>query len=234
MALRLWTLILLTLCACAKEPKTYAFYSVDILFVVDNSGSMSTHQSRLADGIGQFTGEFMTRTNVLYRIGVVTTDNGTLQGSNPVVNRHTVGRDSVLAENLKVGTSGSPTERPLQYMREALETNEKFLRQEAKLVVIFLTDADDQSSGTATEYFDYLVNLKGGEENIYTLGAIIASSDTNPSCSRDGAAPVKLEEFLALTSRGQNNIIDLCSTDYGNALASAAVQIIGIVTNNYF
>ncbi len=46
---------------------------VDMLFVVDNSGSMSDEQAMLADSFQTFIDQFMLR-NVDFHIGIITTD----------------------------------------------------------------------------------------------------------------------------------------------------------------
>ena len=51
-----------------RDPK------VDILFVVDDSGSMSNHQTNLSSNIGRFLEAFFGRVSIDYHIGVVSTD----------------------------------------------------------------------------------------------------------------------------------------------------------------
>src|SRR5690349_494813 len=47
---------------------------VDILFVVDNSGSMGTHQQNLSANVSKFTQAFIKGSILDYNIGIVTTD----------------------------------------------------------------------------------------------------------------------------------------------------------------
>lgn len=110
--------------------------SLDILFVIDDSGSMGTHQDNLAKNIPQFTDEIFKTKFLDYHIGVISSTSyaggfgggtgaccGKLFGapppfgapfgtpSNPVyVDRKTPNADVVLSQNLIVGTNGSASE----------------------------------------------------------------------------------------------------------------------------
>jgi len=128
--------------------------SVDILFVVDNSGSMSTYQQNVADNMDQFVDEFSQLKLIDYHIGVITTDssdNGQLEGNPTYVEPSTVDGLRKLKNNLKVGINGSPTEELFGPTSKALSKrllggyNSGFYRQDAYLVVIFVSDAEDQS-----------------------------------------------------------------------------------------
>src|SRR4029078_9614293 len=64
----------------APDETTAAFYvtrDVDVLFVVDNSGSMAEEQIALTSAFGSFV-EVREQPGVVssYRIGITTTDNG--------------------------------------------------------------------------------------------------------------------------------------------------------------
>ncbi len=225
---------------------------VDILFVVDNSGSMSNHQRNLATNVAKFTSTF-TKSSVLdYNIGIVTTDMdgnswgnslpccGQLIGSSRVVNKNTPGADQILANNFLVGTNGSATEASFAPVMAALSApllngwNTGFLRPDASLVIIFLTDAEDQSVRVnATELYKFLLNLKLNDAaKILAYGVIVPTIDTM-RCQRDedGTTPKRIESFLSMVSNNKNNIMNICDPDYGTRLASMAKDIVDKVGN---
>lgn len=82
----------------------------------------------------------------------------------------------------KVGTAGNPSERPMDAMVEAVSPslegpggcNEGFLRENAILVVTFISDDPNvEDQNTAQETFDALVAAKGGDvDKIVMLGLI--------------------------------------------------------------
>ena len=120
---------------------------VDILFVVDNSGSMSGNQSQLAQNIETFMNVFIT-SGIHYNIGFITTDDATALG--PVVDP-TSSDPFTEIQNIidNIGTMGSPTEKGIEYAYEAMQSGNDFgpgsafWRYDAKLIVIFISDEDD-------------------------------------------------------------------------------------------
>ena len=139
--------------------------ATDILFVIDDSWSMSEEQSTLRDGLSAFIQTLATSPVANdFQIGVTTTsvvdfgatDDGT-SGGVLVPPRIMTASDPDLVTKFQaavlVGTSGASREQPFTAARRALEksvpggANEGFLRPGAKLAVIFLSDEDD-CSGT--------------------------------------------------------------------------------------
>lgn len=246
---------LLVLIACTKEaPKQYVPPThidekieddsnienfepiVDILFVVDNSGSMQYHQNNLISNLAYFTQEFTKKAFMDYHIGVVTTDMtggtwggsgtyaGKLVGSVRVVNRSTPAGDRVLGANLNVGINGSGSEESFSPVIAAITPplstgwNTGFYRPDAKLAIIFITDATDQSNLNENTFLSQLLALKKNDINqILAYGVLPASFD--PKCYTEEIRPANIERFLALVKKGGPNLMSLCSPTYGQELA---------------
>ena len=162
---------------------------VDILFVVDNSGSMREEQSSLAENFPEFIKVLQTIEGGLpnVHIGVISTDvgagrfsiatcrpngdNGNLQANAADTDCNTPGPEPFLvdvadtdgnrvtnyegdlAESFsciaKLGTEGCGFEQPLEAVRRALENNPAnagFIRPNAYLAIVFITDEDDCSA----------------------------------------------------------------------------------------
>ncbi len=152
---------------------------VDILFVIDNSGSMDTHQANLANNINQFISVFIQNSILDYNISVISTDNdntsspccGRFYGSpDKIVTKKTPNRELILDRLLRIGTRGSGSEVPFDTTVAAttpqlLATwNVDFLRDDASLIVIFITDADDQSRVSSMGLYSHLLALKKGDQ----------------------------------------------------------------------
>lgn len=135
---------------------------VDILFVVDNSGSMQEEQEKLRRNFSAFIEKLVQYDINDFQIGVVTTDmsdpaqQGRLQGEPRIIRSLSMSKSSVIQtflRNVNVGTTGTGYEKPLDAMRAALSQeltgsggyNKGFLRPGATLAVIFMTDEDDCS-----------------------------------------------------------------------------------------
>jgi len=145
---------------------------VDMLFCIDNSGSMDDKQKVLADSMNTFIGLFAAG-GVDYHIGIVTTDTDSTDAkywSNRLSGYVTPNRGRLLSRytekfltknsssvvdkmkaNAKVGTSGSGDEQCFNSMLYALEDamigaggyNEGFVRDDALLSMIVVSDEDE-------------------------------------------------------------------------------------------
>ncbi|MFZ3231378.1 MAG: hypothetical protein WA160_14305 [Pseudobdellovibrio sp.] len=155
-----------------QQASTFTPRKLDVLFVVDNSGSMSTSQANLVANFPSFINYFKNK-GYDFRIAVTTTDafygdqfisNGcTLCNVNQtkfragasglyIVDNNTSNLESVFTQNALVGTSGSGDERAFSSFKAALSSslNVGFHRADAFLSVIIVSDADDFSHDTIT------------------------------------------------------------------------------------
>lgn len=219
---------------------------VDILFVVDDSGSMGNHQSNLAANINNFVQSFTNRPYIDYHIGVITTSMnssanccGRLVGKTRFVDRSTPNVVSVLAKNLIVGTDGSALEETFEPTLVALTEriadgyNKDFLRDDAHLVVIFITDAEDQGALSPQDFYDGLVDIKKDPNRILSYGVIVPSS-APADCPRDDwSRPQRIETFLQSTINGSTgkNIFSLCDPNFGDKLSDLADDLVGYIAN---
>lgn len=151
---------------------------IDILWVIDNSGSMATSQQQVATNVASFINKFK-QTNFDFRIAVTTTEAyrslATFTGNSSwsrfrdgnatggasgytIISPDTPNIEQVFDLNIKQGVVGSADERGFQSMEAALlnlDNRAEFPRAGALLAVIFLTDEEDFSwDGTANIQLD--------------------------------------------------------------------------------
>lgn len=215
---------------------------VDILFVVDNSGSMSMHQAKFSDNVTSFTQEFIKQ-NLNYHLAIISTDiydKGEFKGSPSFIENSTPDGLDKFANNIQLGTFGSGTEMFFDPIVKAFHPdnvngiNKDFLRSDSVLVVVLITDTEDQSSNhDAKKTFDFLAKLKGSAKNLMGYGVIIPST-YSITCERDEYKPTQLENFLGMFQNSGNNILGLCDADYGNQLAQFSKDIAQLVGNTIF
>ncbi len=132
-----------------------------------------------------------------------------------------------------VGPNGDGLERPMDAMVAAIGDesdaggcNEGFLRDDAILVVTFITDEDEGGSmGDAAAWKDYLVQAKGGnEEAVVVLGLIADEGFPGGVCTDNGDAPI-LRAFAESFTFGQWGSV--CEPDYAPFFAAAVAEIDG-------
>lgn len=155
---------------------------VDILWVVDDSGSMANQRQTLTNNFSRFLQELLTL-QVRFHIGVVSTnynDRGTLRGTTKVITNDTPNPQQVFLQNTSFpNASRVRLEQGLRMVELALTEpnlsgpNKDFLRPNAALAVIAVTDEDDSSYGDPNYYARFLRSLKGpGNENLSSLSVI--------------------------------------------------------------
>jgi hypothetical protein len=264
----------------AGNPPSARCQAMDIMFVVDDSGSMQEEQSNLATNFPQFAtilDQYQVGAGqpLDYRVAVTTTgrtittsitlpgfppivtteqgDNGAFRGDCQNPRRWIERSDGNLASTLScranVGTSGPGTEMPLYASMLALGdrvadgTNAGFLRDDALLAVVMLTDEDDCSTtetnitldpsnpdlcGASAGYIspqatiDFFDNLKGDRGRWAT--AVIAGPTNCTSAFGDAANAAKLQAFISQTNTGsvQNGIFSsICEGNLAPALQAA-------------
>lgn len=204
----------------------------DILFVVDNSGSMGDDQVKLGNAFDTFI-NWISDTIVDYRIAVTTTDTsdfvtaGVFHGSPAVLDPSTPNLKEAFASNVQVGTTGAFVERGFQAAALAFSDdnlagpNANFLRDDARLYIVFVSDEDDQSGESVYWYIDYFADLKGGRDRIY-----FASISGPPGSGCETAAAGTRYYSIAYTADGFWGSI--CQPNFGYQLLQLGFAVSGL------
>lgn len=156
---------------------------VDILWVVDDSGSMTNERRTLVGNFDRFVQELLAL-QVDFQMGVtsiVAVDGGRLRGTTKIITKLTPNPRQVFETNTTFPTSRSRWEQGLRMTQLALTTpnispgqpNAGFLRPSAALAIIVVTNEDDSSFGTTDYYARVFRGLKGkGNENLLSFSVI--------------------------------------------------------------
>lgn len=183
--------------------------TVDILFVIDDSCSMSEEQVALADNFPSFIDYFLG-SGIDYHIGVTTTSvdtSGTCGVPSALGGRlaraqglswiddTTPDPIPVFSELVLRGTGGSPCEKGLLATKLALgdlatAANAGFLREEAALHTIIVSDEDDQTEAaelTVSEFEDWYDGLKP-EPELRQFHSVVCPEEDFITCTYTGAS----------------------------------------------
>jgi hypothetical protein len=156
---------------------------VDILWVIDDSGSMANERRRLVANFDRFVKE-LTSLSVNFQMGVTSIifdEGGRLRGATRIITTATADPRAVFEANTTFPASRSRWEQGLRMAQLALTPpnsdasgpNAGFLRPNAALAVIAVTNEDDHSFGTTGYYARVFSGLKGkGNENLVTFSVI--------------------------------------------------------------
>ena len=135
---------------------------LDVLWVIDNSGSMNRFQTNLSANIGSFMSAFAA-TGADYNMAVISTDTWYL---GPIITPYIADPEGELASQVMMGIYGSGMEKGIEMAAESLKNSSaagpggSFFRADAKLVVIFVSDEPDHSSPGWSSYLSFFDILK--------------------------------------------------------------------------
>ncbi|MFO0598792.1 MAG: choice-of-anchor D domain-containing protein [Myxococcaceae bacterium] len=235
----------------------------DILLVVDDSCSMQDKQNALASNFTSFI-QYAVAANVDYQIGVTTTTESltecvpgfgcvSVNSKGPAghlvqdtqtmlkyVKPTTPAVSAVFGRLVNVGTDGSGGETPLACATLALtppvvsNENAGFVRTDANLAVVIISDATDQSTQPVSYYQNLLVNVKGFQRlSYFTFSAITPRAATPPgSCSYDdtGANSTRYDPIVQYTSGVSDEI---CNSNWAATLQNLGRTAFGYRTQFY-
>lgn len=210
---------------------------IDVLWVVDNSGSMLAEQRKLAENFPRFL-EFYRDSGLDWQIGVISTDttepleSGKLQGAAGYlwVDPSVPDPVSVFADMAQLGRQGSAAERGRRAIWLALEDpdaqtwNEGFFRKDAKLSIIIVSDENDATSSdpTIAELGDTL-SATGREVVI----SAILSGDNPCGANKTGT------EYAALVAATGGVSFDICAEDWSPFLTELGIAAAGLKRTFY-
>lgn len=235
----------------------------DILLVVDDSCSMQDKQNALAANFNSFI-QYAVAANVDYQIGVTTTTEaqsecvpgagcfnnmskgwgGKLVVDQPTglkfVKPTTPALSQVFARLVNVGTNGAGTEVALTTSVMALTPpvisaeNAGFLRADANLAVVVITDATEQSTQPVSYYQNLLVNVKGFQRlSYFTFSTIGPSMSMAPAGCTYDAQTVDGARYRPVVSYTSGVFDEICNTNWGATLQNLGRTAFGYRTQFY-
>jgi hypothetical protein len=207
--------------------------AVDILLIVDDSCSMGPYQKELSKNFSEFI-SFFTDANIQYQIGVVTTDiygddAGRLINSQ-YITPETPDGEAQFADMVSVGTGGSGNEMGLEAARLALTeprigtSNAGFLRDEASLSLIFVSDEEDASPLPTYEYIRTFQDVKGARSrDVFNASALVV--DEVASCSlASQAGSTRGDRYIDVAGQTSGVIGDICAESFADIVTDLSLN----------
>ena len=233
----------------AQNESTFKKKKIDILWVIDNSRSMLTHQQSLQKSFSSFINRF-SKSNYDFQMAVATTDayeggskaNWFIGDESFTMGIMTPETDNLIdtfSKNTSVGISGAANEKPFDSFKVALENenNAEFYREDSFLSIIILTNEKDSSEEELSHYLQFLNEFTGskgiGENYSISLIAYIKGVSTCREKTTDLARKERryanplLLEGVTETSGIQ---VDVCTRNYNKHLTSISQNIIELST----
>ena len=194
---------------------------VDILWIIDTSGSMSRYDAELLAGIQAM---LLALPESGWRLAMMSNDPSyaSIEAQFPLV----PGDDIVDAENMYYNIGRGHREEGFDSAYEYIINNayaQTWLRHDAALLVVFVSDEEDQSDDhfpTVSNFISWYQGLRSGSA---FLSSIInldpAESLCNTNSYNNG------DRYIEATNYFSGVIVDICSTDWSAGVADAATRL---------
>jgi len=209
---------------------------VDIIWVIDNSGSMYAHQQNVISNTALFLSQFVRNGNLLnWKMGLISTDKSDLPfigfGPGRELTSSTPGNVQIFQSAVsRLGTNGAYVEEGFDPLLQALKTNPDFVRPKSTLAVIFVTDAQEQGTDSVPDVLKELAKFKGIRDTV-SYGIFwtkdLGCSD-NPGEDDWNVRGSRYGQFIQAT---QGKTYALCTKDFGANLAALGKDLVSRVTS---
>ncbi len=232
---------------------------MDILFVIDDSGSMDDKQTSLSQNFSAFMAH--AQGNIDYRIAVTSTTvctsvkcnnldkslapDGRFAPKTPmdspspstrVITNSTPNAATLFSQLVKIGLGGSGTEQPLAAAERALSPsrlgahNSGFLRPDAYLAIVLVTDTLDQSPNSGSYYLNALLNVVGFHRaNEFSISGIIPTpAGPRSGCVYDDkSASMSSTKLIDLINQTGGLYDNICTQNWSTTLEQLSQRIFG-------
>ena len=192
---------------------------IDILWVIDRSGSMNTHQTRVLDGISAMMAALPT-TN--WRLAIISADSNYSVNNNvfPLVPGDTDADAEAVYNNL----GSPPREEGFDAAYEYMVNNtyaQTWMRYDAALLIVFVSDEEEQGTQFSTP--SDFVNWYSSQRSSVFLASIVnldpATSLCNSSAYNNG------DRYMEATNLLSGTVVDICSEDWTPGVSDATIEL---------
>ena len=195
---------------------------VDIVWVIDTSGSMGSYQTQLLNGIETMMNSLPATG---WRLVMISTDPDEVitESQFPLV----PGDDITDAEDMYDMMQRGSDEDGFDSIHAYIETNPyaaSWMRPDAALLVVFVSDEDDQSSilSNAPDFANWYASRRFG--NVF-LASIVMQREDESTCEGPSYGSSPGIEYMTATSLLFGTIVDICAEDWSPGVTDATTQI---------
>jgi len=196
------------------------FEGVDILWVIDPSGSMNNDRPRVVDGIGEML-------NVLplsgWRLAIISTDPSRASQTQlfPLIPGDTVSD----AEAQLAATVTGMHEKGFDAVRGYIGNSysHTWMREDAALLIVFVSDEEEQSNSNFPNVNDFVNWISQEREHIF-ISSIVQFDLPDTYCNPASASNVG-KRYLDASDAFMGQKIDICAEDWSQGVADAGNQI---------
>jgi len=195
---------------------------IDIVWIIDNSGSMNFYQSLLGNNMADFMNIFLSYSPDFQMAFITTTEPTFVSNIIDSSSRYPVAE--AVDQINSIGVTGSGNEKGILMLSKCLDGGQcsDIMRHDANFVAIFLSDEPDHSGGSLSNFISIFDAARPG---IFKPYAIIG--DPPSGCSNSGN-PWNTQAgygYWDLVQHYASQWFSICDTDWGSQLEEIAQDI---------
>ncbi len=198
-----------------EQPNATA--GVDIIWVIDPSGSMVSHRTRLLAGISDMMASLPS---VSWRLTIISADPGRAVNSAdfPLL----PGDSGSDAQNMYSNSVTGGLEQGFKAVYEYIENNpfsSSWMRDDASLLVLFVSDEEEQSTSMFPDVADFTDWLDEQRSSVYVASIVNhdpSVSDCNSNALHTG------DRYMDAANYYSGQVLDICSEDWSGGVLDAA------------
>jgi hypothetical protein len=195
---------------------------VDIIWVIDTSGSMNTYNTQLYAGIDAMLNALPPTG---WRLAMVAADGNRSEheAQFPLLPGDTVQDAQNMHQNMLTGHLEQGFDAIYRFMMFNTYA-QSWLRPDAALLVVFVSDEEDQSTNfhQVQDFVNWYGSLRNGSAYV---SSVVNFSNATTMCSWN-VSPLHVgDRYMDATNQFSGQIVDICDPDWSAGVVDAAVQI---------
>ena len=196
------------------------FNGVDIIWVIDPSGSMNNEKAYILDGIHAMMNALP---NVNWRLVIISSDyrNSGQSMDFPLMQGDSVGDAIIMYNSAVAGALEAGFDAVYEYV-EHNQMAQNWLREDAALLTVFVSDEDEQSNKFLSSVADFTTWYSSLRDNVF-VSSIVNLTPNESLCNTNDAFTG--DKYIDAANYFNGQVIDICSTDWSAGVADAAAQI---------
>lgn len=201
---------------------SHSITKIDIVWVIDNSGSMARAQTLLSTNMLSFMNIFLSFPSD-FRMMFITTDEH-LPVNGVIIDNNTPNASALASNTIdSIGTAGSAMEAGLESLWLLVNNNPEYLREDAILIPIFVSDEDDFSPFPWSFYSSEFYNFKGPAFAPY---GIIGDNPYGCTNNSTGVFALPGWSYSFLINEWNKKWWSICNEDWGSGMVDVANEIV--------
>jgi len=196
---------------------------VDILWVIDTSGSMHRYEANLLVGIETMLSALPPSG---WRLAMTSNspDKAVLESQFPLVPGDDIADAEAMYSAMGIGHNEEGFDASYEYIMNNSYAS-TWMRSDAALLVVFVSDEEEQSNdhfSVVQDFIDWYQTLRGG--SVY-LSSIVNVEEVDSDCAWNVNVNDIGDRYMEATNYFGGIIVDICNEDWSAGVTDASVQI---------